>query len=242
MMSGFYIGHNSETPPSCPRKKLQMLGISLKRHEHRNQALVFFENRPRKRGSVCEVWIQRFLHLVWALSILSSKVQLIDFSQMRSDLQSPKTRERISEFHLEQFFKGSQQYIGSKDFVWSIFNIYNSFDTKKILHFEWSPPWHHIETYLSQIVTFFVLKSGEDEKERLILMKSRDPLLLVPSPGSGSSSDHCDLSGQTDSNWLSLCLIQKNFRRPGVSRRLGVSTRLGAWELRFERYKTIWLS
>ena len=26
------------------------------------------------------------------------------------------------------------------------------------------------------------------------------PLLLVPSPGSGSSSDHCDLSSQTDSN------------------------------------------
>ena len=62
------------------------------------------------------------------------------------------------------------------------------------------------------------------------------PLLLVPSPGSGSSSDHCDLSSQTDSNWLSLCLIQNNFRRPGVWRRLG------AWKLRFERYKTIWLS
>ena len=68
------------------------------------------------------------------------------------------------------------------------------------------------------------------------------PLLLVPSPGSGSSSDHCDLSSQTDSNWLSLCLIQNNFRRPGVSRRLGVWRRLGAWKLRFERYKTIWLS
>ena len=27
--------------------------------------------------------------------------------------------------------------------------------------------------YLSQILTFFVLKSGEDEKERIILMKSR---------------------------------------------------------------------
>ena len=62
------------------------------------------------------------------------------------------------------------------------------------------------------------------------------PLLLVPSPGSGSSSDHCDLSSQTDSNWLSLCLIQNNFRR------LGVSRRLGAWKLSFERYKTIWLS
>ena len=79
------------------------------------------------------------------------------------------------------------------------------------------------------------------------------PLLLVPSPGSGPSSDHCDLSSQTDSNWLSLCLIQNNFRRPGVSRRLSVSRRpgvsrrlgvwrrLGAWKLRFERYKTkIW--
>ena len=45
-------------------------------------------------------------------------------------------------------------------------------------------------------------------------------LLLVPSPGWGSSNDHCDLSGQTDSDWLSLCLIRNNFRRPGVSRRL----------------------
>ena len=43
----------------------------------------------------------------------------------------------------------------------------------QLLHFEWSPPWHHIITYLSQILTFFVLKSGEDEKERIILMKSR---------------------------------------------------------------------
>ena len=67
------------------------------------------------------------------------------------------------------------------------------------------------------------------------------PLFLVPSPGSGSSSDHCDLSSQTDSNWLSLCLVQHNFRRPGVSRRLGVWRRLGPWKLRFERYKTIWL-
>ena len=56
------------------------------------------------------------------------------------------------------------------------------------------------------------------------------PLLLVPSPGSGPSSDHCDLSSQTDSNWLSVCLIQNNFRR------------LGASKLRFERYKTICLS
>ena len=55
------------------------------------------------------------------------------------------------------------------------------------------------------------------------------PLLLVPSPGCGSSGDHCDLSGQTDSNWPSLCLVRNNFRRPGVSRRLG------AWELRFWR-------
>ena len=43
----------------------------------------------------------------------------------------------------------------------------------ELLHFERSPPWHHIETYLSQILTFFVLKSGEAEKERIILMKSR---------------------------------------------------------------------
>ena len=102
---------------------------------------------------------------------------------------------------------------------------------------------YHIMRYLTQILTFFALKSGENEKERIILMKSKGsrfhqnyPLLLVPSPGWGSSSDHCDLSGQTDSNWLSLCLIRNNFRR------LGVSRRLGAWELRFEWYKTVRLS
>ena len=148
-----------------------------------------------------------------------------------------------------------------KQLAVALFQFFSSKKCWKLLHFEWSPPWHHIDTYLSQILTFFGLKSGEDEKERIILMKSRGsrfhqnyPLLLVPSPGSGSSSDHCDLSSQTDSNWLSLRLIQNNFRRPGVSRRLGVSrrpgvssrlgvsTRLGAWKLRFERYKTIWLS
>ena len=32
---------------------------------------------------------------------------------------------------------------------------------------------YHIMIYLSKILTFFVLKSGEDEKERIILMKSR---------------------------------------------------------------------
>ena len=56
------------------------------------------------------------------------------------------------------------------------------------------------------------------------------PLLLVPSPGSGSSSAHCDLSSQTDSNWLLLRFIQNNFRR------LGVSRRPSAWKLRFETY------
>ena len=147
----------------------------------------------------------------------------------------------------------------------------------KLLHFEWSPPWHHIETYLSQILTFFVLKSGEDEKERIILMKSRalrsldfiriilssSSLLLVRGPAVTTVIYQAKLI-QTDS--LSLRLIQNNFRRPGISRRLGVSrrpgvsrrlgvsrrpgvssrlgvsTRLGAWKLRFERYKTIWLS
>ena len=130
---------------------------------------------------------------------------------------------------------------------------------EKLLHFEWSPPWHHIETYLSQILTFFVLKSGEDEKERIILMKSRalrsldfiriilssSSLLLVRGPAVTTVIYQAKLI-QTDS--LSLRLIQNNFRRPGSSRRLGVSRRpgvsrrLGAWKLRFERYKTIWLS
>ena len=40
-------------------------------------------------------------------------------------------------------------------------------------YFTSSGPHRDIETYLSQILTFFVLKSGEDEKERIILMKSR---------------------------------------------------------------------
>ena len=53
------------------------------------------------------------------------------------------------------------------------FFISTMFKKQKLLHFEWSPPWHHIETYLSQILTFFVLTSGEDEKETIILMKSR---------------------------------------------------------------------
>ena len=116
---------------------------------------------------------------------------------------------------------------------------------KQLLYLGWSPPWHDIITYLSQILTFFVLKSGEDEEVRIILMQSKPlvsrfhqnyHLLLVPSPGWGSSGDHCDLSEQIDSNWLSLCLIRNNFRRPGVSRHLS------AWKLRFERYKNVWLS
>ena len=83
----------------------------------------------------------------------------------------------------------------------------------KLLHFEWSPPWHYIETYSSQCWHSFCPSVSRFHQNY--------PLLLVPSPGSGSSSDHCDLSSQTDSNWLSLRLIQNNFRRPGVSRRLG---------------------
>ena len=55
------------------------------------------------------------------------------------------------------------------------------------------------------------------------------PLLLVPSPSSGSSSDHCDLSSQTDSNWLSLCLIQNNFRRPGVQTPRRLETKI--WKI-----------
>ena len=45
----------------------------------------------------------------------------------------------------------------------------------KLLYFEWSPPWHHIIAvpFLSQILTFFVLKSGEGEEDRITLMKSR---------------------------------------------------------------------
>ena len=36
------------------------------------------------------------------------------------------------------------------------------------------PAWGYVgPTYLSQILTFFVLKSGEDKKERITLMKSR---------------------------------------------------------------------
>ena len=77
-------------------------------------------------------------------------------------------------------------------------------------------------TYLSQILTFFVPKSGEDENERIILMKTKEPFglyqnypLLVPSPGWRSSSDHCDLSGQIDANIFKLTLVMldsKQFR------------------------------
>ena len=107
---------------------------------------------------------------------------------------------------------------------------------RELLHFEWSPPWHHIITYLSQILTFFVLKSGEDEKERIILMKSRalrslDFITIIL-----SSSSLLLLGGPAVTTVIYLAKLRNNFRR------LGVSRRLGAWELRFERYKTVWLS
>ena len=84
----------------------------------------------------------------------------------------------------------------------------------ELLHFEWSPPWHHIETYLSQILTFFVLKSGEAEKERIILMKPRalrsldfiriilssSSLLLVRGPAVTTVSYQAKLI-QTDSRY-----------------------------------------
>ena len=44
---------------------------------------------------------------------------------------------------------------------------------RKLFHLKWSRPWHYTITYLSQSLTFFVLKSGENEEERIILMKSR---------------------------------------------------------------------
>ena len=110
---------------------------------------------------------------------------------------------------------------------------------KKILHFEWSPPWHHIITYLSQILTFFVLKSGEDEEERIILMKSRalrsldfiriilssSSILLVGGPAVTTVIYLAKLT-QTNSRyaWFK---TNSDSRRPGVSRRLGASKRPG---------------
>ena len=130
---------------------------------------------------------------------------------------------------------------------------------RKLLHFEWSPPWHRINTYLSQILTFFVLKSGEDEKERIILMKSRGlrPLDFIRIILSSSSLLLVRDPAVTTVIWFKLTLVMldsKEFQTPGrvetprrlqtpgrlqTPRRLDTPRRL---KLRFERYKTIWLS
>ena len=89
-----------------------------------------------------------------------------------------------------------------------------------------------------------MLKSGEDEEGRITLMKSRVfrsldfIILLVPSPGWGCSGDHCDLSGKltrTDPRyaWFETISDAGSLQTPGVSRRLG------AWELRFERSNNV---
>ena len=103
-----------------------------------------------------------------------------------------------------------------------------------------------------------VLKSGEDEEERIILMKSRalrsldfiriilssSSILLVGGPAVTTVIYLAKLT-QTNSRyaWFE---TNSDSRRPGVSRRLGASKRLGvsrrlsAWELRFERHKNVW--
>ena len=57
------------------------------------------------------------------------------------------------------FCTGSKRSCGHCKNFWGNMNIVGSYPNY-ILHFEWSPPWHHIITYFS----FFVLKSGEDEE------------------------------------------------------------------------------
>ena len=110
----------------------------------------------------------------------------------------------------------------------------------KLLHFEWSPPpWHHIETYLSQILTFFVLKSGEDEKEMIILMKSRalrsldfiriilssSSLLLIRGPAVTTVIYQAKLI-QTDSRYAWFKQFQTPGRRLETPRRLDTPRRL----------------
>ena len=115
----------------------------------------------------------------------------------------------------------------------------NGDQKNQLLHFEWSPPWHHTETYLSQILTFFVLKSGEDEKERIILMKSRalrslDFIRIIspPRPFSWSGVEQWPLWSIWP-NWFKLILVMldsKQFQTPG---RLETPRRLGTkiWKI-----------
>ena len=85
---------------------------------------------------------------------------------------------------------------------------------KKILHFEWSPPWH----YISHIchTCWHSLYYGEDDKDRIILMKSRDRS-LPPRPFSWLAVQRWPLRS-TWPNWLQLTLVMldsKQFQTPG---------------------------
>ena len=91
-------------------------------------------------------------------------------SQMVQTMTKPCSHQRKMCFKTQNRNQKNLKNIQELDETWWIWIMHG---TNKFLHFEWSPPWHHIITYLSQILTFFVLKSGEDEKERIILMKSR---------------------------------------------------------------------
>ena len=85
------------------------------------------------------------------------------------------------------------------NWVWVLHNFFvcveisgRQKEPQKVLYFGRSPPRHQIVTYLSYILTFFVVKSGEDrEEERKTLMKSRAlqsyPFLLAPSLSWGPS-------------------------------------------------------
>ena len=94
---------------------------------------------------------------------------------------------------------------------------------------------YHIMTYLSQILTFFVLKSGEDENERIILMKSRAlrslSELSSPRPFSWLEVQQWPLWSIWP-NWFKLTLVMldsKQFQTPGrlqTPRRLQTPGRL----------------
>ena len=102
---------------------------------------------------------------------------------------------------------------------------------------------NHIMTYLSQILTFFVLKSGEDKKERIILMKSRalrslSELSSPPRPFSWLGAQKWPLWSIWP-NWFKLTLVMldsKQLQAPGhlqTPRRLETPRCLGTkiWKI-----------
>ena len=112
----------------------------------------------------------------WRRQFLGQKkVEHVRYERNNKNKQTDsQTTNRQITIKIERNKRGNKQYTNNNEQANNKETLKNAKTLKtKLLHFEWSPPWHHIDTYLSQILTFFVLKSGEDEKERIILMKSR---------------------------------------------------------------------